>query len=80
MGFDLKHLPTRAMSPIITKSQIVRAVSDLPDDATLDDAFERLFVLHKIERGLREAAEGQTMTQDEVEAYFRQRRASWTQE
>ena len=68
------------MSPIITKSQIVRAVSELPDDATLDDAFERLFVLHKIERGLREAVEGQTMTQDEVEAYFRQRRASWTQE
>ena len=68
------------MSPIITKSQIVRAVSELPDDATLDDAFERLFVLHKIERGLREASEGQTMTQDEVEAYFRQRRASWTQE
>ena len=63
------------MSPTITKSQIVRAVSELPDDATLDDAFERLFVLHKIERGLREAAEGQTMTQDEVEAYFRQRRA-----
>ncbi len=80
MEFDLTHLPERAMSPIITKAQIVRAVSELPDDATLDDAFERLFVLHKIERGLREAAEGQTMTQDEVEAYFRKRRASRTQE
>ncbi len=80
MALDLKHLPKRAMSPIITKAQIVRAVSELPDDATLDDAFERLFVLHKIERGLREAAEGQTMTQDEVEAYFRKRRASRTQE
>ena len=68
------------MSPIITKSQIVRAVSELPDDATVDDAFERLFVLHKIERGLREAEAGQTMTLDEVEAYFRQRLASRTQE
>ena len=64
------------MPQTITKSDIVWAVSELPDDATLDDAFERLYVLHKLERGLRERAEGQTMTQAEVEAYFRQRRAS----
>ncbi len=68
------------MFQTITQSDIVRAVSPLPDDATLDDAFERLFMLHKIERGLKDAQEGQTMTQDEVEAYFRQRRASRTQE
>lgn len=64
------------MPQTITKSDIVRAVSDLPEDATLDDAFERLFVLHKIEQGLKDAAEGRTMTQDEVEAYFRERRAA----
>lgn len=68
------------MPQVITKSDIVRAVSELPDDATLDDAFERLFVLHKIERGLREAEEGTTLTQAEVEAHFRQRRASRTQQ
>ena len=67
------------MPATITKSDIVRAVSELPDDATLDDAFERLFVLHKIERGLKDAEEGKTMTQAEVEAYFRQRRASGMQ-
>ena len=64
------------MTSVITKSDIVRAVSELPEDATLDDAFERLFVLHKIERGLREGEAGETMTQDEIEAYFRQRRAA----
>ncbi len=80
MALDQTPLAERAMSSIITKAQIVRALSELPDDATLDDAFERLFVLHKIERGLREAAEGQTMTQDEVEAYFRKRRAEGSQE
>ena len=68
------------MTQSISKSDIVRAVSELPDDATLDDAFERLFVLHKIERGLKDAEEGKTMTQAEVEAHFRRRRASWTQE
>ena len=64
------------MSQTITKSHIVRAVTELPDDATLDDAFERLFVLHKIERGLKQAEAGQTLTQEEVEAYFRERRVS----
>ena len=64
------------MPQTITKSEIIRAVSDLPENATLDDAFERLFVLHKIEQGLKDAEEGRTMTQDEVEVYFRQRRAS----
>ena len=64
------------MTQSITKEDIVRAVSELPDDATLDDAFERLFVLHKIQKGLKEAQLGQTMTQEEVETYFRERRKS----
>ena len=64
------------MPSTITKSDIVRAVSELPSDATLDDAFERLFVLHKIERGLKDADAGETMSQAEVEAHFRERRAS----
>ncbi len=68
------------MFQTITPSDIVQAISHLPDDATLDDAFERLFILHKIERGLKDTWEGQTMTQDEVEAYFRRRGASRTQE
>ena len=67
------------MTPTITKSEIVRAVSELPDDATLDDAFERLFVLHKIERGLKDREVGKTMSQAEIEAYFRERRASRAQ-
>ena len=64
------------MAQTITKTDIIRAVSDLPDNATLDDAFERLFVLHKIEQGLKDAQEGRTMTQAEVEAHFRNRRSS----
>ncbi len=64
------------MSPTVTKADIVRTVSDLPEDATLDDAFERMFILHKIEQGLKDAEEGRTMMQDEIEKHFRQRRAS----
>ena len=68
------------MTQAITKEDIVRAVSELPDDATLDDAFERLFVLHKIQQGLKEAQSGETMTQEEVETYFRERRKSGKKE
>ncbi|MEM1268902.1 MAG: hypothetical protein AAGI08_02535 [Bacteroidota bacterium] len=58
----------------MSKADILHAVSDLPEDATLDDAFERLFVLHKIEQGLEDARAGRTMSQSEVETYFRDRR------
>ena len=64
------------MTQAITKEDIFRAVSELPDDATFDDAFERLFVVHKIQKGLKEAQSGETMTQEEVETYFRERRKS----
>ena len=64
------------MTQAITKEDIVRAVSELPDDATLGDALERLFVLHKIQQGLKEAQSGETMAHEEVETYFSERRKS----
>ena len=51
------------------KSEIVRAVQDLPDDATVEDAMERLYFLAKIERGLRES-EGETILHEEIKARF----------
>ena len=64
------------MTPANTKAKIVRAVEDLPDNATIEDALERLLFLHKIEVGLRQSEEGQTVSLDEVEARLRQRRQS----
>jgi hypothetical protein len=34
------------------KSEIIHGIEDLPDDATVEDAMERLYFLAKIERGL----------------------------
>ena len=65
------------MPQATTKAKIVRAVEDLPEDATIEDAIERLVFLHKVERGLAEARSGEgLMTQDEVEAHFAERRAA----
>jgi predicted transcriptional regulator len=58
------------------KGKIVRAVEDLPEDATIEDAIERLLFLHKIEIGLGQTEEGKTVPLDEVEARLKRRRAN----
>ena len=52
-----------------TKSEIVRAIQELPEDATVEDAMERLYFLAKVERGL-EQSEGETISHDEIKARF----------
>jgi hypothetical protein len=64
------------MSQATTKAKIVRAIEELPEDATIEDAIERLVFLHKIEVGLRQSREGKTVPLDEVEARLKRRRQS----
>ena len=59
-----------------TKAKIVRAVEELPESATIEDAIERLVFLHKIEVGLKQSQEGKTLPLDEVEARLQRRRQS----
>jgi predicted transcriptional regulator len=49
-----------------TKEKILRAVNNLPDDASIEDAMDRLLFLAKIERGLQQADAGQTIAHSEV--------------
>mgnify|MGYP001558311513 CR=1 FL=1 len=48
------------------KERIVRAMQELPADATIEDALDRLMFLYKIERGLEQVARGQTVSQEEA--------------
>lgn len=52
------------------KSAIIRAIEDLPDDATIEDAMERLYFLAKIEQGLEQAESGKTVSHAEIRARF----------
>ena len=61
---------TKTMSTITTRDQILEALQDLPPDATLEDAMEKLVFLSKIERGLKESEEGKTIPHAEVKARF----------
>lgn len=47
------------------KSEIIRAIEDLPDDATIEDAMERLYFLVKIEQGLEQSESGKTVSHTE---------------
>ncbi len=53
-----------------TKNEIIQAIQDLPDDATLEDAMERLYFLAKIERGLVQSDAGETVSRAEIKARF----------
>ena len=56
--------------PSSAKQLALRALEQLPDDATLDDAMDRLYFLTKIERGLADADAGRVITHEEVLARF----------
>ncbi|MFY9621904.1 MAG: hypothetical protein WAQ99_18975 [Pyrinomonadaceae bacterium] len=51
------------------KTEIVRIIQDLPDDATVEDAMESLYFLAKIERGLQQS-EGETISHEEIKARY----------
>jgi predicted transcriptional regulator len=55
------------------REEMVKAIQDLPADATIEDAMERLYLLAKIERGLAQAEAGQKVSQEEA----RRRMARW---
>ena len=48
------------------REQILEALRDLPDDATFDDAIERLIFLAKIDAGLAELDAGKGIPHEEV--------------
>jgi len=56
-----------------TKEKVVQIVEALPDDASIEDAMERLFLLAKIERGIQQADAGQLIPHDQV----KERMAKW---
>jgi len=55
------------------KEKVIHAVQDLPDDASIEDAMERLLFLSKIEKGIKQADSGRTLSHDQV----RERMAKW---
>lgn len=55
------------MVSINIKEKVARIAEELSPDATIEDAFERLFFLYKIEVGLKETKSGDTIPQKNIE-------------
>ena len=55
------------------KQEVSRLLNRLPDDCSLEDVQYHLYVLQKIEHGLKDAEEGRVYTQEEIE----KRKAKW---
>lgn len=49
------------------KQEVNSLLNRLPDDCSFDDIQYHLYVLQKIERGLKDSAEGRVYSQEEVE-------------
>jgi hypothetical protein len=47
-----------------TKEKILNVISSLDDDVSIEQAIDRLYLLHKIEIGLRQADAGEGMEHD----------------
>jgi predicted transcriptional regulator len=60
-------------SSVTTKQKVLQAVNDLPDDASIEDAIQRLVLLAKIDRGIQQADAGQTVPHSQV----REKMAKW---
>jgi predicted transcriptional regulator len=58
------------MSEASMKQKVLEVVQQLPADATLEDAMERLYFLAKIERGLADADAGRTVSHEDVRNRF----------
>jgi predicted transcriptional regulator len=54
----------------LTRERMIEAIRDLPPDASVDDAIERLVFLAKIEEGLEQLDRGEGIPHDEVKRRF----------
>jgi predicted transcriptional regulator len=52
------------------KKAVLDLVKKLPEDCTLEDIQYQLYVLQKIEKGLKDADEGRVISQEEMEQRF----------
>ncbi|MDB5313498.1 MAG: hypothetical protein JWO38_7700 [Gemmataceae bacterium] len=60
-------------TPPTTRDAVVEMIRKMPDDATLADIMDALFVRQKIEEGIRQADAGQAIPHEEAT----QRLAKW---
>jgi predicted transcriptional regulator len=54
------------MAETTVKEKVLKAIGELPHDATFEDVMEHLYFLYKIEQGLNQVAAGETISHEEA--------------
>lgn len=54
----------------LDKKKIINSLQDLPEKTTIEEAMERLYLLAKIEKGIKQADEGQCISHEEAKRVF----------
>jgi len=54
----------------MTKQKILETVENLPENFELEDLFERLLLVKRIEEGIRQSDNGETLTEAEAKSYL----------
>ena len=54
-----------------TKQKIIKAIQSLPENATYEDAMERILVMAKIDIGLKQLELGETISHEKVKLKMR---------
>jgi len=60
-------MTTAKTSSVTAKRLLERAIANLPEDATMDEAVDALYVALKVGRGKAEIEDGRGVSQEEVE-------------
>lgn len=60
------------MATSTLRDKILETVQGLPDDATVEDAMERLYFLANVERGVEQADRDEGVSHDEIKKRFLQ--------
>lgn len=50
------------------KSTVIESINKLPDEFSIDEIIERLIIIEKIEKGLKEVKDGKINTEDQAKA------------
>ncbi len=53
---------------MLTKAKVVKQLEKLPEEFTLDELVDRLILIQKIEKGLKDSEEGKVISEEELDS------------
>ena len=58
---------------MISKAKVQESIANMPENFTIDELVERLIFIEKVEQGLKDSREGNTISEKELDAKMKER-------